>query len=335
MAERNSVDTTSDPRAIITTRVFDAPRELVFAAWTHLEHLKNWWGPNGFTTTTHAIDICPGGVWRFVMHGPDGRDYENRITFDEIKSPERLVYHHGGGDDVEPVRFHTTVTFEDIGGKTKLTMHAVFPSMQMRDEVIKNYHADKGALEHLARLAQHLTTMIQKIGQAGEQPMSQEFVITRTFDAPRELVWAAWTDAKHLKEWFGPKGFKIVACDLDLKPGGVFHYGMQAPDGNIMWGKWTFREINPPKELVVVTSFSDKERGVTRHPMSATWPLETLSRTTFTEENGKTILTVRWTAINASETERSTFDAAHDGMTMGFTGTFEQLDAYLAAAQGK
>jgi uncharacterized protein YndB with AHSA1/START domain len=160
------------------------------------------------------------------------------------------------------------------------------------------------------------------------------FVITRTFDAPRELVWAAWTDAKHLREWFGPKGFKIVACDLDLKPGGVFHYGMQAPDGNVMWGKWTFREINLPNKLIVVTSFSDKERGVTRHPMSATWPLETLSRTTFTEENGKTTLTVRWTAINANEIERATFDAAHDGMTMGFTGTFEQLDAYLAAAQG-
>ncbi len=164
---------------------------------------------------------------------------------------------------------------------------------------------------------------------------SNEFVITRTFDAPRNLVWAAWTDVKHLKEWFGPKGFKIIACDMDLRKGGEFHYGMQSPDGFTMWGKWTFREINPPKELVVVTSFSDKDRGITRHPGSATWPLETLSRTTFTEKDGKTILTVHWTALNANETERNTFDGAHDGMKMGFTGTFEQFDAFLAKTQGK
>ena len=82
------------------------------------KHLSQWWGPDGFTTTTSAFDMRPGGVWRFVMHGPDGRDYENRITFDEIVKPERIVYRHGGGDDVEPVQFRTTVTFEDLGGKT-------------------------------------------------------------------------------------------------------------------------------------------------------------------------------------------------------------------------
>src|SRR5205823_5513886 len=81
-----------------------------------------WWGPDGFRTTTSAYECKPGGVWRFVMHGPDGRDYENRITFEVVEPPKRLVYRHGGGDDVEPVQFRTTVTFEDLGGKTKLTM---------------------------------------------------------------------------------------------------------------------------------------------------------------------------------------------------------------------
>ena len=150
----------SDPRSIVGTRVLDAPRELVFAAWTDPKHLAQWWGPDGFTTTTNAFDFRPGGVWRFVMHGPDGRDYENRITFDEIVPPERIVYHHGGGDDVEPVQFKTTVTFEDLGGgKTRLTMRGVFPSAEERDRVIKEYGADKGLVQTLARLGGYVTTM--------------------------------------------------------------------------------------------------------------------------------------------------------------------------------
>src|SRR5262245_61006115 len=90
---RSSIDLDSDPRAMVGMREFDAPRELVWTAWTDPKHLSQWWGPDGFTTTTSAFDMRPGGVWRFVMHGPDGRDYENRVTFDEIVKPERLVYH--------------------------------------------------------------------------------------------------------------------------------------------------------------------------------------------------------------------------------------------------
>jgi uncharacterized protein YndB with AHSA1/START domain len=150
---------TEDARSIVTTRVFDAPRELVFAAWSDPEHLAQWWGPNGFTTTTHAFDMRPGGVWRFVMHGPDGRDYQNRITYEEIVKPERLVYSHGGAEDVEPVQFRVTVTFEDLGGKTRLTMRAVFPSAAERDRVAKDYGAVEGAQQTLARLAEHLETM--------------------------------------------------------------------------------------------------------------------------------------------------------------------------------
>jgi uncharacterized protein YndB with AHSA1/START domain len=143
---------------MIGTRVFDAPRELVWQVWTDPKHLAQWWGPDGFTTTTSAYDARPGGIWRFVMRGPDGRDYQNRITFDEIVKPERIVYHHGGGDDVEPVQFKVTVTFEDVGGKTKLTMRGVFPSAAERDRVIKEYGADKGMEQTLARLDVYLNT---------------------------------------------------------------------------------------------------------------------------------------------------------------------------------
>ncbi|MPZ37468.1 MAG: ATPase [Rhizobiales bacterium] len=157
MPAGHSIDLDRDPRAIIAVREFDAPRELVFEAWTDRKHLAQWWGPDGFTTTTSLFDMRVGGVWRFVMHGPDGRDYENRITFDEIVRPERIRYHHGGGDDVEPVQFHTTVTFEDFGSsRTRITLHAVFPSAAERDRVVKDYGAAEGAAQTLARLADYL-----------------------------------------------------------------------------------------------------------------------------------------------------------------------------------
>jgi uncharacterized protein YndB with AHSA1/START domain len=160
VSARSSIDLDRDPSAILATRVFDAPRDLVYAVWTDPKHLAQWWGPNGFTTTTSAFDMRVGGVWRFVMHGPDGRDYQNRITLDEIVKGERIRYHHGGGDDVEPVQFRSTVTFEDLGSnQTRVTLHAVFPSAAERARVIKEYGADKGAEQTLARLGDYLAKM--------------------------------------------------------------------------------------------------------------------------------------------------------------------------------
>lgn len=163
MGARNSLDLDRDPRSIIGTREFDAPRDLVFSAWTDPKHLAQWWGPNGFTTTTYSFDFRPGGVWRFVMHGPDGRDYQNRITFEKIVPPVRIVYRHGGGDDVEPVQFRQTVVFEDLGGRsggrTRITWRGDFASAAERNRVIKDYGADKGLTETLARLGAYVTAM--------------------------------------------------------------------------------------------------------------------------------------------------------------------------------
>ena len=146
-------------RELVVTRVIDASRELVFEAWTDPKHLAQWWGPDGFSTTTSAFDFKTGGVWRFVMHGPDGRDYENRITFDEIVKPERLRYQHGGGGDVEPVQFRTTVTFDDLGGRTRVMLRGEFPSAEERARVIREYGADKGLVQTLARLAEYVAGM--------------------------------------------------------------------------------------------------------------------------------------------------------------------------------
>jgi len=160
---------------------------------------------------------------------------------------------------------------------------------------------------------------------------SAPFIISRTVNAPRALVWKTYTEAAHLQRWFGPKGFPMTQCKMDLRVGGIFHYCLRSPDGSEMWGKWTFREIAAPEKLVVVTSFSDPQGGVTRHPFAPDWPLETLGETSFEERDGKTVITVHWTALNATPAERAMFDASHDGMNQGWSGTMEQLEEYLAS----
>ena len=159
--------------------------------------------------------------------------------------------------------------------------------------------------------------------------MSKEFVISRTFDAPRDLVWKAWTERDQLLQWFGPKGFAMTTAKLDLRPGGVFHYCLRSQDGKEIWGKFVYREIAAPSRIVLVNSFSDAQGGLTRHPFAPTWPLEMLSTTTFDEEGGKTKLAIEWSPLNPTDEERKTFDSSHDGMKQGWTGTFEQLTDYL------
>jgi uncharacterized protein YndB with AHSA1/START domain len=168
---------------------------------------------------------------------------------------------------------------------------------------------------------------------APTEPSAQEFVITRVFEAPRELVWKAHSEVEHLKHWWGPKGFTLEVCKLDFRPGGIFHYSMRSPEGFVMWGKFIYREIVAPERIVSILSFSDEKGGVTRHPISETWPLQTLNTMTLSEHGGRTTLTIRSVPHAATEAERQTFAAGHDSMRQGFAGTLNQLADHLAAVK--
>ena len=160
---------------------------------------------------------------------------------------------------------------------------------------------------------------------------SPDFVISRVFDAPRDLVWKAFTDPERMKQWWGPKGFTVIASKMDFRVGGTYHYGLKAPDGSPMWGKMRYQEIDPPKRMVFINSFSDEAGGIARHPLHTSWPLELHTTLTFEEqEGGKTKFTVHWQAFNATAEEQKTFDTNHDSMRMGWGGTLDQLAAYLA-----
>jgi uncharacterized protein YndB with AHSA1/START domain len=146
-------------REIVQTRLLNAPRELVWKAWTDPKHANVWWGPNGFTNTNIEHDFRVGGKWRYIMHGPEGMEFPNRITFQEIVPPERLVYAHSSDVDDDPDAFHTTVTFEAVGDKTQLTMVGVFKTAAIREQLIREFNVIEGGKQHLDNLEAYLANM--------------------------------------------------------------------------------------------------------------------------------------------------------------------------------
>jgi uncharacterized protein YndB with AHSA1/START domain len=155
--------TPTTEREIVIARIIEGPRPLVFEAYTDVKHLAHWWGPDGFTTTTHRFSFRPGGVWEFIMHGPDGTDYPNHIEYREIAPPERIVFLHGAraGD---PNAFVSTVTFADRGNATEVTMRAVFRTKALRDEVVERFGAIEGGKQTLGRLAVYVASLASERG---------------------------------------------------------------------------------------------------------------------------------------------------------------------------
>lgn len=321
MVEKSSTVVKSEGRSMTVTRRFAAPREVVFDLWSDPKHITQWWGPAGFSTTTQSMDFRPGGFWRHVMHGPDGTDYDNIVQYREIVRPERIAYTH-----VNPPPFEATATFVEIDGQTELTFTLVFPTEAMRQGL-----GESGAVEGLRHTVDRLNAHL-----AGGDDLTDvdpvTFVIGRTFDAPRDLVWRAWTDAKCLAAWFGPKGMPISKSSLDFRVGGSYHYAMTLPNAaGDMWGLWRFTGITAPNRIVKIASFSDADGNVTRAPFfDGKWPLETLATVLLTETpDGRTTVTLHSTPINASDTEREAFKSNHASMTGGWGGTFEQLAAFV------
>lgn len=302
-------------REIVITRLIDAPVARVWRAWTDNAEIVKWWGPHGFSDETTSREFKPGGHWRHTMIGPDGTRFLNFATYKEIETEKRIVLVNGGGkeDDDEGVGFSSTITFKAVGNKTEITMRSVFPSVEMRERVVKEFRAIEGGQQTLSRLDAHVRG---------------DFVMSRLVDAPRERVWKAWTDTAELAKWFGPKGFETFHSKLDFRPGGTYHYGIKG-SGVEMWGKWTFREIEKPAKLHFVQAFSDKDGGLGVHPLAPTWPKQTLSTILFQDFGPKTLITVYWAPFEASEVEVKTFRDGMAGMNQGWSGTWERLDAYL------
>jgi uncharacterized protein YndB with AHSA1/START domain len=158
--ETRAEPTTAD-REIVVSRFIDAPRELVFEAFTEVRHLSRWWGPAGFTTTTQSFEFRVGGEWDFVMHGPDGTDYQEWITWSELAPPERIALRHGESRG-DPNAFASVLTFAPDGAGTRIEMRTVFPSKELRDEAVERYHAIEGGQQTLDNLAAYVPEIAPK-----------------------------------------------------------------------------------------------------------------------------------------------------------------------------
>nr|WP_143414551.1 SRPBCC domain-containing protein [Halobacillus massiliensis] len=160
--------------------------------------------------------------------------------------------------------------------------------------------------------------------------METEVKITHTFNAPRDLVFKAFTDSEHLQNWWGPKGWTFHVSQSDFRTGGVFLYSQKPADGDEMWVKFVYSEIIVPEKIVYSSFFSDEKGNIIRAPFNANWPLETLNTLTFTENEGKTTVTAIVTPISAAKEELKAFGDSQDMVHEGFSVTFHQLEDYLA-----
>src|ERR1035438_4010305 len=250
------------------------------------------------------MDVRPGGV-----------DYKNRIVFLEVAKPERLVYKHDPEEGSDQVRVEVTVTSAEERGKTRLTLRMLFPSTAEREHIVKMRGAIKVVNQSFGRLAEHLLPNRDRKGVGAPFP---ELVITRVFDAPRKLVFKAWTDQERLKRWGGPNGFTNAVREIDPHPGGTVRIDMRGPDGTVYPNEGIVQEIIPPELLVLAMGVADQQDNII---------LEGVSTVTFTEKAGKTTLTLR-----ARITKATTEATPHlSGMEHSWNQSLERLAAELAA----
>jgi uncharacterized protein YndB with AHSA1/START domain len=312
----------SKANELTLTRIYDAPVKAVWEAWTDPAQAAHWWGPRGFTITTHSKDLRPGGHWRYTMHGPDGTDYPNTTQYFEVEPHKKLVYDHGGSDD-RPALFRVTVLFSETHGKTKMQMTMTLPTAEAAEETRK-FIKKAGGDATWDRLAEYLEK---------ESSGKDMFVINRSFAAPLETVFAMWTDPKHFSQWLPPTGFRMEFLKVDIRTGGRSFYKMTDGKAMTMYGRAEYLAIDRPDRVVYTQQFCDANEKIARHPMSPTWP-ETMLTTVqlIAEGPGQTRVTVTWEPYGTvTREERETFLKARGGMTQGWTGSFDKLEAIFAA----
>jgi uncharacterized protein YndB with AHSA1/START domain len=300
-----------EEREIVVERVVDAPRELVFEAFTDPTHVSSWWGPNGFTTTTRSADVRPGGAWSFVMHGPDGTDYENHVVYEEVERPALLRYAHGVGPGLPP-EFHTTVAFEPVGRRTRVVLRARFVSVEARRRAVDERGAVEGGRQTLARLADLLErgTGLFVVG-------GREMVMSRVFRAPLEEVWRAHTEADRIPRWWGQRRLTTTVERLDVRPGGGWRFVQRDGAGHEYGFHGEYREVVPLQRLVATFEFD----GMPGHVMVDTYAFEAVE--------GGTRLTAR--SRLETDSPEALDEMLRSGMEAGAIETWERLAELVEA----
>jgi len=302
---------------ISLTRVYDAPLRAVWEAWTIPEEVAQWWGPRGFTLTTHNHDLRTGGHWHYTMHGPDGTDYENTTQYLEVVPMQRMIYDHGGHKDRPPL-FRVTALFTERNGRTQLDMSMEFATPEVTTEM-RGFIKKAGGEATWDRLAEYLGKR-----HAGVE----QFFIARTFDAPIERVYEMWTDPDHLAQWLPPTGATMRFLRAEPRIGGTSFYSMTMANGTVLFGRLSYLALERPTRIVYTQQFCDDKEQVIVAPFFTHWPRAMLTEVELVSEApDRTRVSLRWEPQEASAADIAEFIKQRGGMTMGWTGSFDKLEA--------
>ncbi len=309
---------------LVVVRVFDAPRERVWKAWTEPEQAKRWWGPKGFTAPVWTTDFRVGGKYLYCMRSPDGKDYWGTGVYREIVRLEKIVArdsfadsdgnvvpasHYGFAADF-PRELLLTVTFEDLGSKTKMTLrHAGFPAGSDRE----------GAAQGWTESFEKLATSLSETSSGTEfvtDRSGRRVVMSRVFNAPRERLFRTYTDPKLIPLWWGPRKYATTVEKMDVRPGGIWRYISRDSDGTEFAFNGVYREIVPPERLVSTFKFE----GAPGHIVLDTATFEDLGRKT------RLTVTSQFDSLEALE------GMLGSGMEAGARETWDRLEELIAKA---
>lgn len=308
------------------TRIYDAPVAVVWNAFSDPAEVAKWWGPRGFTLTTHSKDLRPGGIWHYTMHGPDGVDYPNKTLYHEVEECRKLVYDHGGNDERTPL-FRVTVLFSESDGKTLMELTMTLPSAE-EAEATRRFIRDAGGNATWDRLAEYLDE---------SEKGKSSFVINRSFAAPIDRVFDMWTDPAHLANWLPPAGFDMTFIRTDFREGGECFFRMSNGADLTLYATFEYLEITKPDRIVYLQRFCDEEGNTARHPGLLEFPKAMQTTVIFaTEDERETRVTVTFEPLDdASAKEIDAFRNERSGMTKGWSGSFDKLETRLATIEDR
>jgi uncharacterized protein YndB with AHSA1/START domain len=316
---------TTPSNDLVLTRVFDAPRDLVWRAFSDPEHFMRWWGPSGFTAPHCTMNFRIGGAYLWCMRAEQGHEYWTRGEFTEISPMDRIAFTHGfadpDGNAVPPSYYGIPVDTLMI-----TTVTVVFENHENGGTQMTLIHKDAAGYDGVE---EGWGQAFDKLASSLDKP----FVVTRTFDAPRELVWKAFTEPERMAKWWGPPGTSVGKYSMDLRSGGRYHFSLVLPDGGAMWGLFVYQEVSPFDRIVYHHSFSDEGGNIGPTPFGGPWPARLHTTLSFADRDGKTEFTLQQFPIDATRDEEAAFSALFDGMNQGWAGTLDRLVEYLAGGR--
>lgn len=304
---------------VIITQRIHAPREKVFKALTDPLQIPKYWGPERFNTAVHKMIVMPGGIWRFVQTDKEGKVFAFHGVYHDVVVPERLVYTSEFEGTPGNITLYTDELRED-DGETILTTHAVFHTLEDRDQKLK-WGMEEGVRETTRRLNELLNkegtkqmkeNIMQRMEEEGEC-----ITITRIFDAPREEVWERWTDPSQFMCWWGPKDFTAPYARFDLRPGGNYLSCMRGPDGKEYWDTGRFEEIDELKRIVYTDHFADPDGNIvppSYYGMKGDQPVEMAVQVSLEADGDRTRLILEHCGL----TDREMLDQTKAGWNQSF-----------------